>query len=80
MTKLKAFGDDKINVAQITISVFNWVDNIVGKGENACFSPFTHNVYKKVSFFTLLRSGLCSTELKQKLTLVGSSHNFLSKR
>ena len=35
VTKLKAFADDKINVAQMTISVFDMVDNIAGKGENA---------------------------------------------
>ena len=43
MTKLKAFADDKIIVAQIMISVFDRVENIVGKGENAGyqhFSPF----------------------------------------
>ena len=35
VTKLKAFADGKINVAQIMISVFDGVENIVGKGENA---------------------------------------------
>ena len=35
-TKFKAFAaDDKLNVAQIIISVFDRVENIVGKGENA---------------------------------------------
>ena len=43
MTKLKEFADNKINVAQMMISVLNGVENIVGKGENAgnpAFSPF----------------------------------------
>ena len=35
MTKLKAFADDKMNVAKIMIYLFNWVENTVGKGENA---------------------------------------------
>ena len=35
MTKLKAIADDKIIVAQMMISVFDRVENIVGKGENA---------------------------------------------
>ena len=43
MTKLKAFADNKINVAQMMISVFDRVENIVEKWENAAlqhFSPF----------------------------------------
>ena len=36
-TKFKAFADDKLNVAKIMISVFDRVENIVGKGENAGF-------------------------------------------
>ena len=35
VTKLKAFADDKFNVAKITISLFDQVENTVGKGENA---------------------------------------------
>ena len=35
MTKLKAFAKDKLNVAQIMISVFDRVEDIVRKGENA---------------------------------------------
>ena len=34
-TKLKAFADDKTNVAQMMIPVFDRVENIVEKGENA---------------------------------------------
>ena len=39
-TKLKAIADDKIDVAKIMISVYNWVENIVGKGENAGYNVF----------------------------------------
>ena len=39
VTKLKAFADDKIHVAQM-ISDFDRVENIVGKGENAGYQHF----------------------------------------
>ena len=35
-TKLKAFADEKLNVTKMIFSVFNTVENIVGKGEIAC--------------------------------------------
>ena len=41
MTKLKAFTDDKINVAQIMISVFDWVENTVGKGVKCWILAFS---------------------------------------
>ena len=34
MTKLKAFADYKLNEAQMMISVFDRVENILGKGQN----------------------------------------------
>ena len=39
-SKLKAFADNKIKVAKMMISVFNRVENIVGKGENAGYQHF----------------------------------------
>ena len=39
-SKLKAFADDKINVTKMIISVFDRVENIVGKGENAGYQHF----------------------------------------
>ena len=49
---MKAFADDKLNVTKMIISVFDRVENIVGKGEIACKSNFSifHNVFKKASF------------------------------
>ena len=38
--KLKTFADDKVDVAQMMISVFDRVENIVRKGENACYQHF----------------------------------------
>ena len=48
-TKLKAFADDKLDVTKMIISVFDRVENIVGKGEIACTSnfSFSHNVFKR---------------------------------
>ena len=40
VTELKAFADDKINVAQMMISAFERVENILGKGENAGYQHF----------------------------------------
>ena len=40
MTKLKAFADDKFSVAYMMISVFDRVENILGKGENAGYQHF----------------------------------------
>ena len=37
-TKLKAFADDKLTATIIRISVFDGIENIVGKGENAVTS------------------------------------------
>ena len=47
LSELKAFADDKINAAQMMISVFDRVENIVGKGimlVTSIFS-FSHNVF-----------------------------------
>ena len=40
ITEVKTFADDKINVAQMMISVFHRVENIVRKGENAGYQHF----------------------------------------
>ena len=37
---MKAFADDKINLTQMIISVFDRVENIVGRGENAGYHHF----------------------------------------
>ena len=36
-TKLKVFADDKSNVTKMIISVFDRVENIVGKGKNCSY-------------------------------------------
>ena len=49
-TKLKAFADDKSNVTKMIISVFDRIENIVGKGETACTSDFSfsQNIFKRL--------------------------------
>ena len=39
-SKLKAFADDKINVAEMIFSLSDREENIVGKGENAGYQQF----------------------------------------
>ena len=38
---LEALADDKLNITKMIISVFDRVENIVGKGEIACTSNFS---------------------------------------
>ena len=33
MSKLKALANDKLNVARMLISVFDWLEDVVEKGE-----------------------------------------------
>ena len=49
LSKLKAFGDDKINVTEKLKFVFARVEIIVGKGENAGNQHFL--VFPKFSLF-----------------------------
>ena len=60
-TKFKAFADDKLSVTKMIISVFDRVENIVGKGEIACTSnfSFSHNVFKKLLSLSRQKVSLC---------------------
>ena len=40
MTKLKAFADAKLKVAEMTIVLFDRAENTVGKGENSGYQHF----------------------------------------
>ena len=40
VTKLKAFADNKLNMTKTMISLFERVENSVGKGENAGYQHF----------------------------------------
>ena len=52
MTKLKAFANERINVAEMTISLFDRVENTVGKEKMLvpAFSPFP-TVFLKAFFY-----------------------------
>ena len=68
--QLNAFADDKIIVAQMKISVFDRVENIVGKGENAGYQHFLlfQQCFQKASF--LGKEGLCGNDLTCKKMLI----------
>ena len=51
------------------ISVFDAVENIVGKGENACNLSFSHNVFKRFLFQTCQKVLLCGNGLSIPLAL-----------
>ena len=56
MTKLKAFADDKLYIAKMTISLLGSVENTVGKEENAGnqhFLLFQQGFLKPSSFKSL---------------------------
>ena len=64
-TKFKAFADDKINIAQMMISVFDRVENIVGRGGNAGYQPLFlfPQCFQKLSFLGgYLKSRLCGKD------------------
>ena len=61
MTKLKAFTEEKLNIAKMMIALLNRVENTVGKGENAGyqqFSPFP-TVFSKAFFLRVVKSRDC---------------------
>ena len=70
-TKLKAFADNKLNVTKVIISVFDRVENVVGKGEIACTSNFSFslNVFKRLLSQTCQKvSVLCGNGLTVRLS------------
>ena len=65
MTKMKAFADDRRNEAQMMISVFDRVVNIVGKGENAGYQHFIlfPQSFQEASYTGSLKVGMCGEVL-----------------
>ena len=59
-TKLKAFADDKLECAEIMISVHDMIENLVGKGENAAYQHFllSPQCFLKLCFLGLLKVGI----------------------
>ena len=60
LTKLKAFADNKLNVAKGMLSLFDRVENTVGKGENADYQHFLlfTQYFPKPSFLVTLKVGI----------------------
>ena len=60
MTKLKAFANNKLNVAIMMISLFNRVENTVGKGKNAGYQHFLlfQQCFQKPSSLGSLKVGI----------------------
>ena len=59
--KLKSIANDKINVTLKLTFFIGWVENIVGKGENAGyqhFSPFP-TIFSKVFFCRVIKNRDC---------------------
>ena len=71
-TKLKAFADDNLNVTKMVISIFDRVENIVGKGEIACTSnfSFSHNVSKRLLSKTCQKVSLCGNGLTHHFCII----------
>ena len=53
MSKLKALADDNLNLVQMMVSVFDWIEDILVKGENAGNKHFLLflKCFQKVAFF-----------------------------
>ena len=84
MTKLKAFADDNIDIAKMTISLCSRLENTVGKEENAGYKHFL--LFPTVFFKAFLRfikvwitwfNPLPDNKILQKSNLKQSAdHNF----
>ena len=48
--KFKAIADDKINVTKKQKFLLGWVENVVGKGEDADYQSLFHTMLSKAPF------------------------------
>ena len=64
-SKLRALGDDKVNVNEKLKFVLGRAENILGKGENVFSSIFSyfHNVFKSLLPQGFYKSGWCGKGL-----------------
>ena len=60
VSKLESFADDKSSVTKMIISLFDEIENTVGKGENAGYQHFLlfPQCFPKPSSFGLLQVGI----------------------
>ena len=72
LSKFKAFADVKIHVTLTIISVFDRVENIVGKGENAGYQYFLFfpQCFQKASFQNSSKGVMCGNGLKRVKSFV----------
>ena len=59
MTKFKAFADDKLNIAKMTITLCGGLENTVGKEEKCWLPAFSSfpTVFSKAFFFRVVKVG-----------------------
>ena len=71
-TKLKAFAD--ISIVAIMMFLFNRVENIVGKEENAGYQHFLlfQHFFAKLSFLWSLEVGIVCLRIKKKIVFLFS--------
>ena len=76
VTKLKAFAADKLDVAKMTISVFDGKENTKGTGKNAGFQHFLH--FQPCFQKLLSLVSLCGKEFSGPLQMTSNwtSENF----
>ena len=79
MIKLKAFADDTLNATQMTISVFDRLENIVGKEENAGYQHFLlfTQGFQKASFWASLKLGIVWERIKHHVVFNPLPHNMI---
>ena len=60
LSKLKAFADDKIDLTEKQKFFLKWLENIVGKGEDAGYQHFLlfPQCFQMASFSWLLKIGI----------------------
>ena len=68
-TKLKAFADDKLNVAKMIIFLLDRIENIVKKGENAGYQHFLlfQQCFQKTSSSGSLKVGIVWERVKHQI-------------
>ena len=60
LSKLKTFADDKLDIVKMMISLFDRLENAVGKGENAGYQHFLlfPQCFPKSSFLGVVKVGI----------------------
>ena len=79
---MKAFADDKLNIARMMISLFDSEENTVGKGENAGCQHFLlfPQFFLKPSSLRSLKVGIVWQRVKTYLEIFKIERNILKKR